>query len=1006
LSKTFGLCALGVIGSIFVAGAQAPEGQARPRLVTRWAADVKPDNVWPEYPRPQLVRPAWQNLNGSWQYAITAREATPASDAYRGTILVPFAIESYLSGVRAAVTPEQHLWYRRTFKTPDRPSGGRVLLHFGAVDWEAVVAVNGKPVGEHRGGYDPFTFDITDALRPGSDQEIVVRVWDPTDKGPQPRGKQVLKPHSIWYTAVTGIWQTVWLEAVPASYIAGLRIDPDVDAGVVRVSVDTIQAPSTATVRVDALDGSRQVGTATGRPGDAIAVRVPNAKLWSPSDPFLYDLSVHLSTGDTVKSYFGMRKIAVGPDERGINRLQLNGKVLFQFGQLDQGWWPDGLYTAPTDAALRFDIEAQKSMGFNTIRKHVKVEPARWYFDCDRLGMLVWQDMPSGDNNTPDGVANFGRELEHVIGALRNHPSIVMWVPFNEGWGQHETEKYVARLKAMDPTRLVNNTSGWNDAGVGDIVDGHAYPGPAGPAPDSKRAAVIGEFGGLGLPIEGHTWLEKGNWGYRSFTTPEDLGKAYRDLTSQLRLQIARGAAAAIYTQTTDVEIEVNGLMTYDRAVTKIPATDLAAWHSALFSTPPTLTTIVPIASPDTSSDWSYSTAEPASGWMRPDFDASQWWKGPGGFGRRDTRWAHVGTEWTTNDLWLRRPFDLPSTASPHPHLEIFHDDAAEVYVNGELAATLPGATGGYMFVPLNDAAARTLHAGTNTLAVHVHQDRGGQFIDVGIVDVADEPKAARPRIVGIDHVAFRASDVAASRRFYGGTLGLSEAGWACQSGIAFLVGPQQRIVIEPGLPAGENERLSHLAYATPDVKALSAYLSARGVKVQPPAERCEESAIRVSDPDGHAIEFVQVDWPPSAVAPREGTALSQRILHTGLTVRDEQLAHTFYKDVLGFSEIWRGGRPEGVTQWVNMRVPDGTEYLEYMLSTSPPDRRQLGAMHHVALLVPDMETAWEDAVRRSPEAARLALSPPAVGVNGRWQLNLYDPDGTRVELMEPFRIR
>jgi catechol 2,3-dioxygenase-like lactoylglutathione lyase family enzyme len=475
---------------------------------------------------------------------------------------------------------------------------------------------------------------------------------------------------------------------------------------------------------------------------------------------------------------------------------------------------------------------------------------------------------------------------------------------------------------------------------------------------------------------------------------------------SQLRLQMARGAAAAIYTQTTDVEIEVNGLMTYDRAVTKIPATDLAAWHSALFSTPPTLTTIVPIASPDTSSDWSYSTAEPASGWMRPDFDASPWSKGPGGFGRRDTRWAHVGTEWTTNDLWLRRPFDLPSTASPHPHLEIFHDDAAEVYVNGELAATLPGATGGYMFVPLNDAATRTLHAGTNTLAVHVHQDRGGQFIDVGIVDVADEPKAARPRIVGIDHVAFRASDVAASRRFYGGTLGLSEAGWACQSGIAFLVGLQQRIVIEPGLPAGENERLSHLAYATPDVKALSTYLSARGVKVQPPAERCEESAIRVSDPDGHAIEFVQVDWPPSAVASREGTALSQRILHTGLTVRDEQRAHTFYKDVLGFSEIWRGGRPEGVTQWVNMRVPDGTEYLEYMLSTSTPDRRQFGAMHHVALLVPDMEAAWGETARRTPAAARAALSPPAVGVNGRWQLNLYDPDGTRVELMEPFRIR
>src|SRR6185437_5394870 len=301
------------------------------------------------------------------------------------------------------------------------------------------------------------------------------------------------------------------------------------------------------------------------------------------------------------------------------------------------------------------------------------------------------------------------------------------------------------------------------------------------------------------------------NWGYRSFTTAEDLGKAYRDLMSQLRLQIARGAAAAIYTQTTDVEIEVNGLMTYDRAVTKIPAADLAAWHSTLFSTPPTLTAIVPISSPGKTSDWFYSTTEPAAGWMRPDFDPSQWSKGPGGFGRRDTRWAHVGTEWTTTDLWLRRTFDLPSAASAHPHLEIFHDDAAEVYVNGELAATLPGATGGYMFVPLSEAAARTLHAGANTLAIHVHQDRGGQFIDAGIVDVSDEPKAARPRIVGIDHVAFRASDIAASQRFYGGTLGLSEPDWSCHGEIAFAVGSQQRIVIEPGLLAGEDERLSHL---------------------------------------------------------------------------------------------------------------------------------------------------------------------------------------------------
>jgi hypothetical protein len=721
-----------------VSSAQTTQvGQPKPRLVTRWTAEVRPDKVWPEYPRPQMVRHDWQSLNGPWQYAITPRDATPAAGAFRGSILVPFAVESFLSGVQAPVSPDQYLWYRRTFKAPPASASGRTLLHFGAVDWETIVTVNGRQVGQHRGGYDPFTFDITDALRPNADQEIVVRVWDPTDTGPQPRGKQVLKPHSIWYTAVTGIWQTVWLETVPATHIVGLRVDPDVDAGVVRVGVQAFgDAASSATVRVEAFDGGRTVGNGTGRVGEAIAIRVPDAKLWSPSTPLLYDLTVRLSSGDQVQSYFGMRKISVGPDERGVNRLLLNNKVLFEYGQLDQGWWPDGLYTAPTDEALRFDIESQKRMGFNTIRKHVKVEPERWYYDCDRLGMLVWQDMPSGDNNTPEGVTNFGHELDAVVGALRNHPSIVVWVPFNEGWGQHDTPAIVTHLKAQDSTRLVNNASGWTDQRAGDIVDGHAYPGPAGPLPEARRAAVIGEFGGLGLPTDGHTWLEKGNWGYRSFTTPEELGKAYRDLMTQLRLQIAQGASAAIYTQTTDVEIEVNGLMTYDRAVTKLPTADLAAWNAALYAPPARLTTIVGGADTDPA-EWSYTTTEPAEGWMRPDFDASKWTKGRSGFGRADTRWGHVGTEWTTADLWLRRTVDLSTTGFADPHLRVFHDDGAEVYVNGELAATLPGSNGGYMFVPLSDAARRALRSGGNTLAVHVHQERGGQYIDVGIVDVS-----------------------------------------------------------------------------------------------------------------------------------------------------------------------------------------------------------------------------------------------------------------------------
>jgi hypothetical protein len=717
------------------AGTQ-PASPPQSRLGTRWAADVRPDRVLPEYPRPQMTRPDWQNLNGSWQYAIAPRDREPASEDFRRTILVPFPVESVLSGVRAAVTPDEYLWYRRTFAAPQHPPGGRVLLHFGAVDWETVVSVNGHQIGTHRGGYDPFTLDITDGLRPAGDQEIVVRVWDPSDKGPQPRGKQVLNPRSIWYTAVTGMWQTVWLESVPASYISALRIDPDVDAGVVRVQVSAAGAGS-STVRVDALDGARVVGGSTGRPGEAIAVAVPNARLWSPSNPFLYTLTVRLSTGDLVTSYFGMRKISIGRDGDGVNRLLLNGTPLFQFGQLDQGWWPDGLYTAPTDEALRFDIETQKQMGFNTIRKHVKVEPERWYYDCDRLGMLVWQDMPSGDNNTPEGITNFAHELGAVVSALRNHPSIVMWVPFNEGWGQHDTEKYVAWLREQDPTRLVNNTSGWTDRGVGHVVDAHAYPGPSGPPLESGRAAVIGEFGGLGLPIEGHTWLEKGNWGYRSFTTREDLGSAYRDLLKQLRLQIAQGAAAAIYTQTTDVEIEVNGLMTYDRDVTKLAPAELTKWHAQIYAAPPTLVSIVKAADTEPAA-WRYTPTQPAEGWTGASFDTSQWMQGQSGFGRPQTRWGHVGTDWTTNDLWLRRTFELTTTRFVNPHLRVFHDDGAEVYVNGELAATLPGATGGYMFVPLSEAAKQALKVGQNTLAVHVHQERGGQFIDVGLVDVVE----------------------------------------------------------------------------------------------------------------------------------------------------------------------------------------------------------------------------------------------------------------------------
>ena len=715
---------------------QAPSPVPATHLQTRWASQVTPDRVLPEYPRPQLARRNWTSLNGIWNYAITASDAARPA-AFDGRILVPFAIESQLSGAGRWVSPQQRLWYRRTFTAPSLTARERLLLNFGAVDWEAVVYVNGKSAGEHRGGYDPFTLDITDLLRhDGTAQELVVAVRDPTDEGQQPKGKQVQRPRSIWYTAVTGIWQTVWLEAVPENHITALQIDPDLDGRSLRLVITT-SVPG-GRVSATVMDGTREIASGAGSAGSAFVIPLPNPHAWSPSDPFLYSLRVR-DDADVVDSYFGMRSIAVRRDAAGVSRVLLNGKTIFQFGLLDQGWWPDGLYTAPTDEALSSDIQKTKDLGFNVIRKHVKVEPARWYYHADRLGMLVWQDMPSGGNQGAEGEANYARELRAVIDALRNHPSIVMWVPFNEGWGQHATENHVAWLKSYDSTRLVDNASGWTDAKVGDVVDLHAYPGPAMPPPEPGRASVLGEFGGLGLPIEGHTWLPRGNWGYRSFTSLDDLNAAYRDLAAQLRLHAADGLTSAIYTQTTDVEIEVNGVMTYDRAVIKLSSESIAA-NRRLYDRLPIVKHLVP-ASDRAPQTWRYTTAAPPERWFDPAFDDGAWTVGRSGFGAPDTRFAHVGTAWQTPDIWLRRTVDLPSIPLTSPYLRVFHDDDAEVYVNGTLVATLPGANNGFAFIPLTGAARAALRPGANTLALHAHQIRGGQFIDAGLVDVFDPPR-------------------------------------------------------------------------------------------------------------------------------------------------------------------------------------------------------------------------------------------------------------------------
>ena len=575
-------------------GVSVVSGTARPqaapawhpvggRMLTRWAAEVDPTRVLPEYPRPQMVRQRWQNLNGVWQFSVVAdsTEALPFGRDLPEHILVPFPMESALSGVGRHA---ERVVYRRTFRVPaDARAGERLLIHFGAVDWRATVYVNGRRLLEHTGGYSPFTVDATDALVGWSrDQELVVAVYDPTDAFGQPRGKQVSNPRDIWYTPVTGIWQTVWLEPVSTASIERLVLTPDLDAGVLHVRA--VGRGTTPALRVEAVASiqGRVVGRGDGSIDRDLRLTIPTVHAWSPDDPFLYDLIVRLRDGarvvDSVISYFGMRAVSRGPDANGFVRIRLNGRPVFQLGPLDQGWWPDGLYTAPTDAALRNDIAVMKALGFNMVRKHIKVEPARWYYYADKLGLAVWQDMPSGWNDTPAARRDFETELRQMIEALRSVPSIVAWVPFNEKWGQFDTKRIVGIIRQIDTTRLINDASGWQHEGAGDIIDVHRYQGPQAMFGAEGRVAVVGEFGGLGYKVNGHTWAGDA-WGYGGlFPSTDALAERYALLMKRLfHDRDTHGISAGVYTQLTDVEVELNGFMTYDRAVMKFDTARTAA---------------------------------------------------------------------------------------------------------------------------------------------------------------------------------------------------------------------------------------------------------------------------------------------------------------------------------------------------------------------------------------------------------------------------------------------
>lgn len=571
------------------------------KVKTKWAEEINPEKVLPEYPRPVMERNEWQNLNGLWNYAITEKGKSPTS--YEGQILVPFAIESSLSGVGKTVGADKELWYQRTFTVPASWKGKKVMLNFGAVDWKTDIWLNDVKVGQHTGGFTPFSLDITAALVSKGDNKLVVKVWDPTDKGPQPRGKQVNRPEGIWYTSVTGIWQTVWMEPVADYHITDIRTASDIDRNKLTIDVATNMKSPSEIIEVKIFDNKQLIATGKGLNGQTIEIQMPdNAKLWSPDSPFLYSMEVALTQGgkvtDKVNSYTAMRKYSTRRDKNGIVRLQLNNQDVFQFGPLDQGWWPDGLYTAPTDEALVYDIQKTKDFGFNMIRKHVKVEPARWYTHCDKIGMIVWQDMPNGDrepewqmynyftgnelNRTAESEACYRKEWKEIMDYLYNYPCIGVWVPFNERWGQFKTVEIAEWTAKHDPSRLINPASGGNHFPCADILDLHHYPNPTLDFYDAGRATVLGEYGGIGLALKDHLWEPNHNWGYVKFNTSQEVTDQYLKYADELYQLIPRGFSAAVYTQTTDVEMEVNGLMTYDRKVIKIDEPKIKAVNSKI----------------------------------------------------------------------------------------------------------------------------------------------------------------------------------------------------------------------------------------------------------------------------------------------------------------------------------------------------------------------------------------------------------------------------------------
>ncbi|MDR2955283.1 MAG: beta-galactosidase [Prevotella sp.] len=732
------------------------------RIMTPWAEQVDPKNVLPEYPRPQMVRDNWMNLNGIWDFTKVEDMAYNATQKYDEQILVPFAMESAISGIMNTNHMENRgkvFAYRKKFSIPNNMKKEDILLHFGAVDWKCEVYINGKSVGHHTGGFDPFYFNITEAIdTKKKEQEISVFVQDYQEFGGQPHGKQKINEKVIWYTPVTGIWQTVWIESVPKTHIDRLAIRPNIDNKTINITVQPQNVTANTKATITIFDGQQQVAVAKNvEMGKETSIKLSDMKLWSPESPFLYDFKVELTEKgkvvDKVDSYFGMRKISVDYFN-GHPTMFLNNKHYFHYGPLDQGYWPDGIYTAPTDEALKFDLEKTKEFGMNMSRKHIKVEPARWYYHCDKMGVLVWQDIPNpgfGENGKLMGDGrdlreNFHDEMVRIMKSLENYPSIVLWTVYNESWGQPDeatSKRSVDIARETDNTRLISIASGWNDHEYGDIKDTHWYPQPNMlPNPVNKRASVCGEYGGITLLIDGHRWIGGSDMKYTQVYSPEELKNKFVDFTNQILGLQANGLCAAVYTQITDVEDEENGLITYDRKVVKMDDKQVAEVRAAIQrNISHTSTALLPTSQAGNKvNKWRYQISEwPISGfsWKNPSFDDSEWSEGDAGFGNGGLQGASMNTKWEgRSTIYLRKWYDFADLKAEDTNklqMQVFHDEDCDIFINGTLAASLKGFTNRYAIVEISDEARAGIKVGEpNLIAVSCKNTTGNQFIDLG----------------------------------------------------------------------------------------------------------------------------------------------------------------------------------------------------------------------------------------------------------------------------------